>query len=286
MQENRQDSMKVACIQMCSGRDVDRNIADASQQIRTAAAHGAGFILTPEMTNLLDENKQNLYAKVSPMDDDRAVKAFAELAASLDIHLLIGSLALQSGDGKLVNRSILFLPDGSIGAWYDKIHMFDVDLGEGEFYRESANYNAGEKAVTTPLAWGTLGMSICYDVRFAHLYRQMAQGGAQFLSVPAAFTRPSGQAHWHVLLRARAIETGCFVFAPAQTGAHENGRQTFGHSLIISPWGEILAEAGETPEIIYADIDVQKVDEARGKIPALQHDRAFSLKHITIKGIQ
>jgi len=277
MQETRRDSMKIACIQMCSGRDVGRNISDASQQITEAAEHGAQFILTPEVTNLLEEDKQRLYAKVSTMADDEAVVAFGDLARNLKIHLLIGSLALQSGDGKLVNRSILFLPDGSIGAWYDKIHMFDVDLGEGEFYRESANYNAGSRAVTAQLPWGTLGMSICYDVRFAPLYRKLAKAGAQFLSVPAAFTQPSGQAHWHVLLRARAIETGCYVFAPAQTGAHENGRKTFGHSLIISPWGEILAEAGENPEIIYADIDLQKVEEARRKIPALQHDRDFSL---------
>ena len=269
--------MKVACVQMCSGRDVDRNIADASRQIETAVAQGAEFVLTPEVTNLLEEDKQKLFAKVGTMDNDKAVIAFGELARRLKIHLLIGSLALQSGDGKLVNRSILFTPDGAIAAWYDKIHMFDVDLGKGEFYRESANYNAGTRAVTASLPWGTLGMSICYDVRFATLYRQLAKAGAQFLSVPAAFTRPSGQAHWHVLLRARAIETGSYVFAPAQTGVHENGRATFGHSLIIAPWGEILAEAGEQPEIIFADIDLKKVDEARTKIPALTHDRDFSL---------
>ena len=155
--------------------------------------------------------------------------------------------------------------------------MFDVDLGSGEYYRESANYNAGSRAVVTDMPWGKLGMSICYDVRFAHLYRQMAKAGAQVMSVPAAFTVPSGKAHWHVLLRARAIETGCFVFAPAQVGTHENGRQTFGHSLIISPWGEILAEAGDKPEVIIADIDLAQVAEARTKIPALQHDREFSL---------
>lgn len=269
--------MKVALVQMCSGRDVEKNVADASAQIFSAVAQGAQFVLTPEVTNLLEEDKAKLFAKVGMMADDKAVQAFGALAAKLNIHLLIGSLALQSGDGKLVNRSILFLPDGSIADWYDKIHMFDVDLGEGEFYRESANYNAGNRAVVCDLPWGKLGMSICYDVRFAHLYRQLAKSGAQFLSVPAAFTVPSGKAHWHVLLRARAIETGCYVFAPAQAGAHENGRKTFGHSLIISPWGEILAEAGVKPEVIMADIDVSKVDEARTKIPALQHDREFSL---------
>ncbi len=269
--------MRVACVQMCSGRDVETNIADASAQIKNATDNGAEFVLTPEVTNLLEEDKEKLFAKVGTMDNDNAVKAFGQLAKNLKIHLLIGSLALQSGDGKLVNRSILFHPDGSIAAYYDKIHMFDVDLGKDEFYRESANYNAGTRAVLADLPWGKLGMSICYDVRFAHLYRQMAKSGAQFISVPAAFTVPSGKAHWHVLLRARAIETGSYVFAPAQVGAHENGRETYGHSLIISPWGEILAEADNKPTVIWADIDPAKVAEARRKIPALQHDREFSL---------
>jgi len=275
------ENFKVACIQMCSGRDVDRNLIDATQQITDAAKAGAQFVLTPEVTNLLEEDKQRLFAKVSTMETDPAIGTFSNLAKSLNIHLLIGSLALQSGDGKLVNRSILFSPQGEIIDWYDKIHMFDVDLGKGEFYRESANYNAGQRAVIAPLPWGNLGMSICYDIRFAHLYRKLAKqgktGGAHFLSVPAAFTQPSGKAHWHVLLRARAIETGCFVFAPAQTGHHENGRKTYGHSLIISPWGEILAQAGESPQIIMAQIDVSQVASARQKIPALQHDREFTL---------
>jgi len=262
---------------MCSGRDVDLNIDDASRRIAGAVADGADFVLTPEVTNLLEEDKEKLFAKVGTMDDDKAVRAFGQLAKELKIHLLIGSLALQSGDDKLVNRSILFLPNGTIAAFYDKIHMFDVDLGEGEHYRESANYNAGTRAVVTDLPWGTLGMSICYDVRFAHLYRKLAKSGAKFLSVPAAFTVPSGKAHWHVLLQARAIETGSFVFAPAQVGNHENGRETFGHSLIISPWGEILADAGKEPGVIIADIDLTEVDQARNKIPALQHDREFVL---------
>ncbi len=267
--------VKTACVQMCSGRDVEANIATASVQISMASAQGAQFVLTPEVTNLLEEDKQKLLSKVGTMDNDKSVTAFGQLAKKLNIHLLIGSLALQAGDGKFVNRSILFLPDGKIGAWYDKIHMFDVDLGKGEFYRESANYNAGRRAVVTDLPWGKLGMSICYDVRFASLYRQLAQAGAMFLSVPAAFTVPSGKAHWHVLLRARAIETGSYVFAAAQAGQHENGRETYGHSLIVSPWGEILAEAGTEPDVIFADIDPAKVAEARHKIPALQHDREF-----------
>lgn len=262
---------------MCSGRQVAGNIARVSDQISKAAEAGAEFVLTPEVTNLMEEDKAQLFAKVGTMQDDVSVAVFADLAETLKIHLLVGSLALLSGDGKLVNRSILFTPEGKIAAYYDKIHMFDVDLGGGEVYRESANYVAGERAVVTQLPWGKLGLSICYDVRFAYLYRDLAKAGARFLSVPAAFTKLSGQAHWHVLLRARAIETGCFVFAPAQAGKHENGRETFGHSLIISPWGEILAEAGEEPEIIMADIDPEQSILARNKIPALLHDRSYTL---------
>ena len=278
MLDDRSQTVRVACVQTCSGRDVDQNIADASQQIIDAVDHGAQFVLTPEVTNLMEENNQALRARVGRQGDDKAVAAFSALAKQLDIHLLIGSLGLHDDAGeKLVNRSVLFLPDGSIAATYDKIHMFDVDLGGGETYRESANYAAGDKAVVVDLPFGKLGLSICYDVRFAHLYRTLAKAGAQMIAVPAAFTKVSGQAHWHVLLRARAIETGCFILAPGQAGLHENGRETYGHSLIISPWGEILAEGGETTAIIYADIDLAQVEEARGKIPALQHDRAFSL---------
>ena len=273
--------MRIACVQMCSGRDIDNNIASASDLIRQAARGGAQFVATPEVTNIMEENKKALWAVVAQQDNDRAVKAFSRLAQELGIHLLIGSLGLDGGDGKLVNRSFLFLPDGSIAATYDKIHMFDVDLGGGEFYRESANYTAGNKAVVADVNIDgqavKLGLSICYDVRFAHLYRALAKAGAQIIAVPAAFTKVSGQAHWHVLLRARAIETGSFVVAPGQAGLHENGRETFGHSLIISPWGEILSEAGTTPEVIFADIDLEKVAQARTKIPALQHDREFSL---------
>lgn len=278
MNSDGQTALRVACVQTCSGRDVDQNIADISKQIAEAAAKGAQFILTPEVTNLMEENNQALRRSVGKQSDDKAVAAFSALTKQLGVHLLIGSLGLHDDTGdKLVNRSVMFLPDGSIAATYDKIHMFDVDLGGGETYRESANYAAGDRAVVAELPFGQLGLSICYDVRFAHLYRTLAQAGAQMIAVPAAFTKVSGQAHWHVLLRARAIETGCFVFAPAQAGLHENGRETYGHSLIISPWGEILAEAGESTDIIYADIDLALVDQARGKIAALQHDRDFSL---------
>ena len=278
MKSDGQTAFRVACVQTCSGRSVDQNIADISKQICEAAANGAQFVLTPEVTNLMEENNQALRRSVDNQSDDKAVTAFAALAKQLSIHLLIGSLGLHNEKGDmLINRSVMFLPDGSIAATYDKIHMFDVDLGGGETYRESANYAAGNKAVVVDLSFGKLGLSICYDVRFPHLYRTLAKAGAQMIAVPAAFTKVSGQAHWHVLLRARAIETGCFVFAPAQAGLHENGRETFGHSLIISPWGEVLAEAGESTDIIYADIDLALVEEARGKIAALKHDRDFSL---------
>ena len=278
MENDRSQLIRIACVQTCSGRNVDRNIANTTKQIIEAVENGAQFVLTPEVTNLMEENNQALRASVGRQGDDKAVKAFSALAKSLQIHLLIGSLGLRDDTGeKLVNRSMLFLPDGSIGATYDKIHMFDVDLGGGETYRESANYTAGEKAVVADLPFGKLGLSICYDVRFAGLYRTLAKAGAQMIAVPAAFTKVSGQAHWHVLLRARAIETGCFIFAPGQAGLHENGRETYGHSLIISPWGEVLAEGSETTDLIYADIDLEQVDMARGKIPALQHDRVFSL---------
>ncbi len=278
MLDDRSQTVRVACVQTCSGRDVDQNISYTSRQIIEAVDNGAQFVLTPEVTNLMEENNQALRARVGRQGDDKAVAAFSALAKKLHIYLLIGSLGLHDDAGeKLVNRSVLFLPDGSIAATYDKIHMFDVDLGGGETYRESANYAAGDKAMVVDLPFGKLGLSICYDVRFAHLYRTLAKAGAQMIAVPAAFTKVSGQAHWHVLLRARAIETGCFILAPGQAGLHENGRETYGHSLIISPWGEVLAEGGETTDIIYADIELAQVEEARGKIPALQHDRAFSL---------
>lgn len=269
--------MQVACVQMCSGRDVDRNIASVSAQIRQAAAEGADLVATPEVTNLMEEDNASLRALIDHYSTDRSVSAFSDLARELEIDLLIGSLALKGDGDKLVNRSMLFNRQGELAAYYDKIHMFDVDLGGGESYRESANYSAGDRAVLASVGGATLGMSICYDVRFAALYRKLARAGAQILSVPAAFTVPSGKAHWHVLLRARAIETGCFVIAPAQCGHHENGRDTYGHSLIINPWGEIVGEAGTEPGIIQASIDIPEVARARNRIPALQHDREFSL---------
>lgn len=266
-------SFKAALVQLRTGKSVDANIEAASRLIRQAAAQGASFVATPETTSLMELGAERLFANIVREENDRALLAFRHLAAELGLYLLIGSLAVLAGEGKAANRSFLIGPDGRILARYDKIHMFDVDLGNGEAYRESKNYQAGEVAVLADLPFGRLGLSICYDLRFPHLYRALAHGGADFLTVPSAFTQQTGAAHWHVLLRARAIETGCFVLAPAQGGTHENGRETFGHSMIIAPWGEVLAEAGTDPCVILADIDVARVREARSRVPSLSHDR-------------
>ncbi len=269
------DRFTAACVQMRTGVDIDQNIEDAAALIREAAQNGAQFITTPETTALMELGAKRLFANIVAEEDDRALKAFQGLAAELGVHLLIGSLAVKVAEDKAANRSFLLSPDGMITARYDKIHMFDVDLGNGEAYRESKNYQAGDTSVLADLPWGLLGMTVCYDLRFPYLYRELAQRGAQYITVPSAFTKPTGEAHWHVLLRARAIESGCFVFAPAQGGTHENGRETYGHSLIIDPWGEVLAEAGTDPCVILAEIDPAKTDEARSRIPSLAHDRAI-----------
>ncbi|MCR9242855.1 MAG: carbon-nitrogen hydrolase family protein [Rhodobiaceae bacterium] len=269
------DTFTAACVQMRTGTDIDRNIEEASALIREAAERGAQFIATPETTALMELGAKRLFANIVAQEEDRALKSFQSLASELGVHLLIGSLAVKVADNKAANRSFLLSPEGEITARYDKIHMFDVDLGNGEAYRESKNYQAGEKSILGDLPWGRLGMTVCYDLRFPHLYRQLAHGGAGYLTVPSAFTKPTGEAHWHVLMRARAIETGCFVFAPAQGGTHENGRETFGHSLIVDPWGDILAEAGTDPCVILAEIDPAKIEDARGRIPSLTHDRAI-----------
>ncbi|MCL2715495.1 MAG: carbon-nitrogen hydrolase family protein [Alphaproteobacteria bacterium] len=266
-----------ALVQMCSGLLPGPNLEQASHFIRKAAAHGADYVLTPEVSNMMQSNREALFAQLAGEDDDRSLKAYRELAAELKIHLHIGSLALRFSPERAVNRSFLIGPDGGVLASYDKIHMFDIDLPGGESYRESENYQPGETAVLADLPWGRMGLTICYDLRFPALYRALAEAGATFLTVPSAFTRVTGEAHWHVLLRARAIETGCFVFAAAQSGLHENGRETYGHSLIIDPWGRVLAEATEGPAVIMAEIDPAKVTEARSAIPALRHGRRFSL---------
>lgn len=278
MNKPMETSFTAACIQMCSGRDPQSNIDVVSQLVRQAAGDGADLIMTPEMTNIIDSPRAAVAAKVAAEENCPAVAGFASLAAETGKHILAGSLGVQAGGGKLANRSLLFAPDGTVMARYDKAHMFDVDLPNGERYRESSTFAAGDTAVFADLPWGRLGLTICYDVRFAYQYRMLAQQGCSFISVPAAFTVPTGRAHWHVLLRARAIETGCFVFAPAQSGTHEQGRKTFGHSLIVSPWGEVLADAGDvTTGIVMAEIDPAKVTQARGRVPALTHDKVLSV---------
>ncbi len=267
--------IKTACVQMRSGVDVAGNIAAASALIREAAGQGAELIATPEMTTLLDRKPGAAWEKSTTEDADPGLKALRRLAAELKVTLLIGSIAIRVADGKCANRSFLIGPDGKVLARYDKIHMFDVQLNAGNIYRESDSFAAGSEAVIANLPAGQLGMTVCYDVRFPDLYRQLAWGGAKIISVPAAFTRITGEAHWHILLRSRAIETGCFIIAPAQGGRHEDGRETYGHSLIIDPWGEVLAEGGVDPGVITATLDLSKVDEVRGKIPSLKHVRDF-----------
>ncbi|MFO1186210.1 MAG: carbon-nitrogen hydrolase family protein [Alphaproteobacteria bacterium] len=237
--------------------------ADTTCNCRKHAAHGA--------RTRTDRRGELRRRRREP--DDRRRRSRRSRARSR--WLLLGSLAIRTDEGRLANRSVLFAPDGQIAARYDKIHMFDVAVSEAETYQESKNFRPGDQAVLARLPWGVLGMSVCYDVRFPHLYRALAKGGAHFLSVPSAFTKVTGQAHWHVLLRARAIETGCYMFAPAQGGRHENGRETFGHSLVVDPWGRVIAEAGEEPAVVIAKVDPAEVEKARARIPALSHDREF-----------
>ena len=269
--------IRAALIQLRSGRDMARNLAEASTLIREAAGQGAHFVLTPEMTNILEPDRPRLRSLAKPEAEDASVAAFSALAQDLGLWLNIGSLALKGPGDKLLNRSLLFAPDGSVAARYDKIHLFDVDLPTGESLRESHAYEGGTQAVLVETPWGPIGLTICYDMRFPHLYRTLAKAGARLFTVPSAFTVPTGQAHWHVLLRARAIETGSFVLAAAQGGRHESGRETYGHSLIVSPWGEVLAEAGLEPGIVIADIELAQSDLARARIPALLHDRDIDL---------
>ncbi|MEM7651180.1 MAG: carbon-nitrogen hydrolase family protein [Pseudomonadota bacterium] len=272
------EKIKAACIQICSGPDINDNLKAADTLIREAAAKGAQLIATPENTDQIRRYAKGRFETSGDMETHVAISHFSKLAEELGIYLLIGSIGVKAETQKLLNRSILFSPKGQIIQTYDKIHMFDVTLSRSEFYKESNDIEAGEAAVIAEIDDVKLGMGICYDLRFPHLWRDLAKNGAQILSAPAAFTVPTGKAHWEVLLRARAIETGCFVIAPAQTGEHEGSRKTFGHSMIISPWGEILAEMGSEIGIIVADLDLNEVDKAHSAIPALTHDRDYQIK--------
>lgn len=249
------------------------NIDAAEGLIRDAAAGGADFVLTPEMTSLLETRHGPLLEKTFTESEDPGLSRFTDLARQLGLWLLIGSLPVKISPERLANRSFLIGPEGRIVARYDKIHMFDVDLEGGESYRESKNFEAGKAPVLAPTPWGPVGLTVCYDLRFPYLFRRLALMGARMLAVPAAFTKGTGEKHWHILLRARAIETGCFVLAPAQWGEHSKGRETYGHSLIVNPWGEIVDEASEGPGLVVATIDLNEVDKARRKIPSLEHTR-------------
>jgi len=266
-----------AMVQMRTGLLPGPNLEQGIKLIREAARQGADYVQTPEVSNMMQLNRKALFEHLASEDDDQSLKAYRALAKELKIYLHIGSLALRFSPERAVNRAFLIGPDGLVLASYDKIHMFDIDLPGGESYRESANYQPGETAVICELPWGRIGLTICYDLRFPALYRALAEAGASFLTVPSAFTRKTGEAHWHVLLRARAIETGCFVFAAAQAGLHENKRETYGHSLMVAPWGEILAEGGAEPGVCLAKIDPSKVEIARRAVPSLQHGRRFSV---------
>ncbi|MEI6985242.1 MAG: carbon-nitrogen hydrolase family protein [Rhodospirillaceae bacterium] len=295
-----------ACVQVTAGTEIAPNLEAAATLVRRARDAGADFIAMPENVCMMAQGRERVLARARTESEHPALPAFCELARETGAWLLVGSLGIVPGDGelpdgelpdgelpdgelpdgelaerRLANRCFLIAADGTIAGRYDKIHMFDVDLPDGESYRESATFRPGEQAIVAPTPWGGLGMTICYDLRFAALFRALAQAGAGIITVPAAFAVPTGRAHWQVLLRARAIETGCFIIAPAQCGSHDGGRRTYGHSLIVDPWGEIMAEAGKEPGVITADIDMARVAECRGMVPALNHSRRFSLPEQT-----
>ena len=277
--------LRAALIQLNSSDDPEANLPDTERLIRQAADQGAELVLTPEVTNMVSASRTVQNAALALEDDDATLARLCQVTAEMGIWLSLGSLALKSGDadGRFVNRQFLIGPDGAIRARYDKIHMFDVALGDGESYHESKGYRPGERAVSAETPWGTLGLTICYDMRFAALYRSLAEAGAAILTVPSAFTVPTGRAHWEVLLRARAIDTGCFVLAAAQWGRHTasrgRARETYGHSIAIDPWGRVLAEAGIGVGVTHVTLDLDAVADARTKIPSLANARKFAPPH-------
>jgi predicted amidohydrolase len=270
-------AFRVGLIALRSGRTPSDNLAAATRLIEQAKHGGADYVLTPEMTNVMEIDRERLFAAIVAEEQDATLATFRELARTLGLYLHVGSLAVKVSSDKAANRSFLIDRRGDVVARYDKIHMFDVDLKGGESYRESRNFRAGDLAVVTDLPWGRLGLTICYDLRFPALYRALAEAGASFLTIPSAFTRQTGQAHWHELTRARAIETGSFVFAAAQGGQHENGRETYGHSVVVDPWGRVLAEGDTEPGVIFADVDPAEVAAARARLPSLEHGRRFEM---------
>ncbi len=271
--------LRAALVQLNSCDDPAANLKLIEAYIREAHKGGATLIATPEASNIISKSRSHQNNVLRLEELDQTLARLRCVAKELSVWLLIGSLILKTddADGRFANRSFLVGPTGDIAAWYDKIHMFDVQLGAGEKYLESAQFRPGNRAVIAKTDFGKLGLTICYDLRFGHLHRELAKAGAKIITSPAAFTVPTGKAHWGVLLRARAIETGCFILAPAQCGTHAQGRKTFGHSIAVDPWGRVIAQAGTTPGVTFVDLDLNLVNEARGKIPALTHDRGFTL---------
>lgn len=269
-------NLKVACIQTNSKSDPNINIREVSSLIRAARSNGAELITTPEVVGMLEPNREKALNKAQPENYHGVLREFRALSRDLAIWLLIGSISIKLSNGKLANRSFLINPDGQIIARYTKIHMFDVEVNDGSIYRESATYQPGTSACLARTPWGLVGLTVCYDIRFPALYRDLAKAGAKIIFIPSAFTEVTGEAHWHILQRARAIENGCFIVSAAQTGMHEQNRKTFGHSIIVDPWGNILADADKDVGFITADLDLNLVDEVRKKIPSLTHDREYS----------
>lgn len=267
----------VAMVQTTTGRDPAAEVPAACAQVVRARDRGAHMVMLPETCNMMEPDRPAARAKAHLMDADPGLELFRRTAADAGVWLLVGSMVVWADETRerLANRSVLIDDAGAIVATYDKMHMFDVDLGSGEVYRESEAYRPGERAVLAETPWGRLGMTVCYDLRFPALYRRLALAGADFLTVPSAFTRPTGEAHWDVLLRARAIETGCWVLAPAQTGEHDGGRRTYGHSLAVDPWGTVVADGGTAPGVVMVRVSPAAVAEARRRMPSLRHDRPF-----------
>jgi predicted amidohydrolase len=269
-------SVRIACLQLNSGNDFAANLESLAAMARAAAAGGARFILSPEYALMMDGSGRTMRERAFDAHGEPALSALAALSRELGVWHLVGSLTLMSDDGRMLNRSLLISDRGEVAAAYDKIHMFDATLPSGTVIRESSAYRPGERAVLAATPWGALGMTVCYDLRFPHLYRALAQRGAVMLAVPSSFQRETGAAHWHTLLRARAIENACFVIAPAMCGDHPGRRMTYGHTLVVDPWGEVIAEGGEEPAVVYADLDLARVETVRLLLPSLAHDRPFA----------
>jgi predicted amidohydrolase len=271
------ETFRVACLQMQTGNDLEANLDTVRRMTRTAAENGARFVLTPEYALMMDGSGRIMRERALEADGTPALPNLQALAKELSVWILVGSLTLKTSADRIANRSYLIAADGGVVASYDKIHMFDVTLPDGKVIRESSAYCPGERATIADTPWGRIGLTVCYDLRFPHLYRALAKAGARYLTIPSSFQRATGKVHWHTLIKARAIENACFVFAPAMCGEHPGNRTTYGHSLIVDPWGDVLADGGDQPGVVYADIDPARVDRVRSMLPCLEHDREFRL---------